>query len=178
MSHYKVKAAKHLLDSDIKAILHFWEMHTLTPDAFREKFKNSEFHLVKDYSSTIRAVARVNFDFKLRINEQLFAYPEFGGFVALPQGKGYGTELLQYLIQNLKKRKLEALGFCEKPLRPYYEKCGIRILYDQAKFLRTAEQNEWIPSSDDDILDLTLSPASWQQLQSLSPANLAYLVED
>ncbi|QMU27515.1 hypothetical protein [Adhaeribacter radiodurans] len=181
MSHYKVKAAVNLLDSDVKAILNFWEMtngQNMTPDVFKEKFKNSEFHLLKDHSSNLRAVARMNFDFKLKIDDQTYTYPEFGGFVAKPRSKGYGTELLVNLIQNLKKRKIEALGFCEKPLRLYYEKCGIQILYDQAKFLREAGENDWVISSDDDILDLTLSPASVQLLQSLNSANLAYLIDD
>ncbi len=181
MSHYKVKAAANLRDSDIKTILEIWELadwEGMNPDAFREKFKNSEFHLLKNQSSGILAVARMNFDFKIQINDQTYAYPEFGGFVASPRGKGYGTELLVNVIQNLKARKMEALGFCEKPLRPYYEKCGIQILYDQAKFLREAEQNEWVPSNDDDILDLTLSSTSLQLLKSLNPENLAFLVED
>lgn len=102
--------------------------------------------------------------------------PELAGFVAIQKGKGYGANLLHHIVDNLKARQIEALGFCEKALRPFYERCAIPILYNQAQYILEPTNNEWQPGSDDDILNLTLSSKTVALLDSLSANQPGYLI--
>jgi hypothetical protein len=80
------------------------------------------------------------------------------------------------LITNLKNRNIEALGFCEKENRPFYQKCQIPIMLDQAKQIREPAGEEWLMPDDDDLLDINLSEKNALLLKSLNPAKLGYLL--
>jgi hypothetical protein len=179
MHHYTTKRASELTAAEVESILHHWEVEEwagLSEAGFKDKFRHSEFHLLTGPTGSLLALARINFDFRLRIAGAEYQWAELVGFVAPQPRRGYGSALLAALRANLQSRSIEALGFCEEPVRPFYEKARVRILYDQARYLREQCHDFWGIPPDDDILDLTLSERSSQLLASLHAGKLAYLV--
>lgn len=175
---YKIKQANQLLAKEIKTILSNWqiaEWSLLTSGQFKKKFEQSEFHILTASDRRPLALSRINFDFRFRIASESFQLAELVGFVSCEPKKGYGKSLLQFIKGNLTERNIEAIGFCEKQIRPFYTKSGISLLYNKAKYLREQENGEWISPSDYDILDLTLSPKMRLLLKSLSSKKLAYI---
>ncbi len=83
----------------------------------------------------------------------------------MEKGKGYGKKLLTCIKRNLTKRKIEAIGFCEKEVRPFYEKCGISVLHNKAKYLIEITGDEKVITTDDDILNLSLGNKNFKILQ-------------
>ncbi|HEX3078902.1 MAG TPA: hypothetical protein VHQ04_00505, partial [Puia sp.] len=94
---YTVKKPGELSDAEIKTILDNWdvpEWNDMKPEAFRNRFGKSEFHVLTDAVSNMLSVARINFNFKIRIEEKEYRIAELVGFVAVELLKGYGKELL------------------------------------------------------------------------------------
>jgi len=175
---YSVKRSKDLSDKEIELILKSWEIENwfdLDTSSFKIKFENSEFHLL-EIDNKIVSLARINFDFKLEIQKNLYNFAEFVGFVSIEKAKKYGSFLLNKIVANLTERKIETIGFCEMDLRPFYEKNDIQILYGKGIFITEFENNEWIDSDDDDILILSTSEENIHILQNLNEQNKAILI--
>jgi hypothetical protein len=181
MVTYQIKRATELSAGEMGQVLHAWEVQAwmdLSEAAFRQRFAQSEFHLLTGPQAALLAVARLNFDFCLRIDDRRYAFAELVGFVSPQPRRGYGSRLLDLLTGTLRKRNMEALGFCEQPLRGFYQKCNVPILYGQARYVREMDHDQWVASTDDDILDLTLSPESVALLNGLNGQRLAYLCQN
>lgn len=151
--NYQIKTANDLTKDEIKNILKLWDVpawSTMNADYFRLFFKNSEFHFIKDHFSRLTAIIRLNFDFTLEISGKEYEFVEAVGLVSAE--KGNGKKLIQLLRENISNRNLETIGFCNMDLRPFYEKCDVKILHDQAKIIKEKEGTDWITSEDDDIL--------------------------
>ncbi|MBD0254439.1 MAG: GNAT family N-acetyltransferase, partial [Cytophagales bacterium] len=162
MRNHVIKKASELTAPEIGLILHYWEIEewaALSEAAFKDQFRHSEFHLLTGEGASLLALARLNFDFRLEIEGRQHQWAEFVGFVAAQPRRGYGSALLAALVASLQSRGIEALGFCEEPVRPFYEQCKVGILYDQARYLREKRDDWWGIPPDDDILDLSLSGA-------------------
>jgi hypothetical protein len=179
MLTYQIKQAQELSAEEINRVLHAWEVQewlNLSEVAFKQHFAQSEFHLLTGPENTLLAVARIHFDFCLRIDQRRYAFAELVGLVSLQPRRGYGSHLLGLLTGTLRERQVEALGFCERPLRGFYQQCNVPILYDQARYVRERDHDQWVASTDDDILDLTLSRESAALLNGLNGQRLAYLL--
>ena len=179
MNTYLVKKAIDLTDTEIAIILHAWNVNEwmgLSAPTFREMFSESEFHLLLNDQTTILALARINFDFRIKVAGKTYEIPELVGLVSIDKGKGFGSTLLTNMIASLKSKNIEALGFCEQNLRPFYEKTGITLLYNQARFIKELNDQDWIAGTDDDILNLTLSNNMIQLLEGLNEKQPAFLV--
>ena len=179
MPKHEIKKASDLTTQQIRTILEHWEVDewiSLTDKQFSDKFKNSEFHLLLDSKSDMLSVARINVEFQIRIQNKNYSFPELVGLVSVIKMNGYGRQLLESITTSLRERNIEAIGFCEKELRSFYEKCNIEILYNQAKQLRESDNGNWTVPADDDILNLTLSNDSKNLLSNLSQDNLGYIV--
>ncbi len=179
MVTYQIKQATELSATEINWILHAWavrEWMDLQEAAFRQRFAQSEFHLLTGRPAPPLAVARINFDFRLRIEDRCYAFAELVGLVCTAPRQGHGSRLVGLLTGNLRERNVEALGFCEEPLRGFYRKCNVPMLYGQARHLRERDHDQWVAATDDDILDLTLSRESVTLLNSLNAQRLAYLL--
>lgn len=175
---YSIKKSKGLSDKDIDLILKSWEIEdwvNLDSADFKIKFENSEFHFLEN-DDRIVSLARINFDFRLEIQKNLYNFAEFVGFVSIEKAKRYGSFLLNKIVENLTDRKIETIGFCKKDLRPFYEKSNIQILYEKGIFITEFENNEWIDSDDDDILILNASEENINILQNLNEQNKAILI--
>ncbi len=178
MLTYQVKQAQELSAGEINQVLHAWEVQewmNLSEAAFKQHFAQSEFHLLTGPENTLLAVARINFEFCLRIDQHRYAFAELVGLVSLQPRRGYGSHLLDLLTGNLRGRQVETLGFCEQPLRSFYQQCKVPILYGQARYVHERNHDQWVASTDDDILDLTLSRESAELLNGLNGQRLAYL---
>jgi hypothetical protein len=179
MNQYVVKNPTELSPSDINIILDSWDIDEwkgMAEDAFKKKFEKSEFHLLTDTDQKILCIARLNFHFKVRIHEKDFQIAELVGFVATEILKGYGRELLFHLMENLKTRNIEAVGFCRNKVSPFYANSGLKIFYYKVKFLREWKDNQWyIPMEDDDIISLNLSDEVISGFESLGEKTHAYL---
>jgi hypothetical protein len=177
---YAVKNPGELSDAEIKIILDNWDVpdwSDMKPEEFRDRFGRSEFHLLTDPFSNLLSVARINFNFKLKIDEKEYQMAELVGFVAIEILKGYGKELLVYISDNLRNRSIEAIGFCKNKNSAFYESCGLKIFYDSVKFLREMKDGQWFtPTEDDDIFSLTLSDSTIPLLEKLSHDRPAYLI--
>lgn len=176
---YSQKTGNDLSEEEIRTILNYWdvdEWKALTNDAFRNMFKQSEFHLLTDNYSVILCLARINFDFAIRISNMLYPIAELVGLVSTEPGKGYGKELLSFIQANVKSRDIELISFCEKANRGFYQKCGVPILLNQAKQLWEPDNGNWLIPTDDDILAINLSEHGINLLNSLSPEKPGYLV--
>lgn len=175
---YSIKRSKDLSDKEIELILKSWEVEdwfNLESFDFKIKFENSEFHFLK-IEDKIVSLARINFDFKLEIQKNLYNFAEFVGFVSIEKAKKYGSFLLNKIVTNLKERKIETIGFCKMDLRLFYEKSNIQILYGKGIFITEFENNEWIDSDDDDILILNTSEENINILQNLNEQNKVILI--
>jgi hypothetical protein len=177
---YSVKNPGQLSDAEIKTILENWDVpdwSDMKPDEFRNRFKKSEFHLLTDPVSNMLSIARINFNFKVKIEEKEYQIAELVGFVAVEILQGYGKVLLGYVGDNLKDRKIEAIGFCKNKNSTYYENCGLKIFYNSVRFIREMRDGIWFtPTQDDDIFSLTLSESTIPLFENLSHNNLAYLL--
>jgi len=180
MAIYQIKTPAMLSESEIKTILQHWEIEQwlqFTSDEFRERFSDAEFHLLADQHSNILCVTRINLDFKIEINNRVCKLSELVGLVAIEKMKGHAKRLISEITGNLKNRGVECIGFCEKRLRPFYEKCGVSILYDQARYLEEKPfSEEFEPHTDDDILDINLSDSTRDLLLAINDKNTGYIV--
>jgi len=165
---------------EIETILQHWEVEewlNFTVQEFNERFSDSEFHLLADHNSNILCVTRINFDFKIEVNSSVYSVSELVGLVSIEKMKGYAKRLIMDIICNLKSRDIECIGFCEKELRPFYEKCDVSILYDQAKYLKEKPfSEEFEPNTDDDILDINLSNNLRSLLSGINAHNIGYIL--
>lgn len=177
---YAVKNPGDLSDAEIKTILDNWDVpdwDDMKPEEFRKRFGKSEFHLLSDSVSKLLSVGRINFNFKVKIDEKDYQIAELAGFVAVEILKGYGKELLGYMGDNLKNRNIETIGFCKNKNSPFYESCGLKIFYNSVKFLREMKDDKWYtPTEDDDIFSLTLSENTIPLFEKLSHDHPAYLI--
>ncbi len=177
---YTIKNTGQLSDVEIKTILDNWDVpdwNDMKPEEFRSRFTKSEFHLLTDSVSNLLSIARINFNFKVKIDETEYQIAELVGFVAVEILKGYGKILLGYVGDDLKNRKIEAIGFCKNKNSAYYENCGLRIFYNSVQFLREMKDGKWFtPAEDDDIFSLTLSDRTIPLFEKLSHDHPAYLI--
>ena len=177
---YAVKNPGELSGAEIKIILDNWdvpEWSEMQPEEFRKHFGKSEFHLLTDPVSNILGVARINFNFKVKIDEKEYQIAELAGFVAVEILKGYGKDLLGYMAENLRTREIEVIGFCKNKNSTFYESSGLKIFYNSVKFLREMKDGEWYtPTEDDDIFSLTLSEGTIPRFDKLSHDHPAYLI--
>jgi len=175
---YSIKQAEALSDEEIKLILKSWEVVdwlNLEAPSFKMKFENSEFHFLKN-DDRIVSLARINFDFKLEIQKNIYSFAELVGLVSVEKTKGYGRFLLNKMVKNLKEREIESIGFCKSELRPFYEKNKIQILYGKGIFITEFDNNQWTDSEDDDILIINTSEENINILRSLNEQNKAILM--
>ena len=179
MAH-AVKNPGQLSDAEIKTILDNWDVpdwSDMKPEEFRNRFRKSEFHLLTDSVSNLLSIARINYNFKVKIDESEYQIAELVGFVAVEILKGYGKILLDLVGDNLKNRNIEAIGFCKNKNSAFYESCGLKIFYDSVKFLREMKDGKcYTPTEDDDIFSLTLSDNTIHLFEKLSHDRLAYLI--
>lgn len=177
---YAVKQSSALSDAEIRIILENWDVSDwkqMQPDEFRRRFETSEFHLLNGPDQQMLSIARINFKFKVKIEEVVYPIAELVGFVAIELLKGYGKILLGHIKENLLSRKIEAVGFCKNKYSAYYESCGFRIFYSAVKHLREKKDNQWFtPTEDDDIISLTLDNPAIALFEKLSNENPAYLL--
>ncbi|AZA82948.1 hypothetical protein C1637_17615 [Chryseobacterium lactis] len=176
---YQIKKTNELTEKEIEHILQLWDIsawNTMKSAYFRSFFKDSEFHFLVDAEDSILAIIRVNFDFILDISGEEVSFAEAVGLVAAQKKKGYGARLVEYFTENVKERNIETIGFCHTDLRPFYEKCGIEILYDKARMIKENVDSEWVNSEDDDILLFHISDKRKESLIKLSAQNNAYLI--
>jgi hypothetical protein len=177
---YAVKNPGQLSDAEIKTILDNWDVldwNEMKPEEFKNRFRRSEFHLLTDSTSNLLSIARINFNFKVKIDESEYQIAELVGFVAVEILKGYGKILLDSVGDNLKNRNIEAIGFCKNKNSTFYESCGLKIFYNSVKFLREMKDGKWFtPTQDDDIFSLTLSESTIPLFEKLSHDHPAYLI--
>ena len=97
--------------------------------------------------------------------------------LSLPKfSKDMDRDLLIRLIENLKTRNIEAVGFCRNKVSPFYANSGLRIFYYKVQFLREWRDNQWyVPVEDDDIISLNLSDEVISGIESLGEKTHAYL---
>jgi hypothetical protein len=175
-----IKRPDELAESDIQIILTNWEVDEwkqLTPEEFRKRFEDSEFHLLNGEDSRLLSVARINFRFKVSIHESVYDIAELVGFITVEVLKGYGKILLGLISDNLKERNIEAIGFCRRRTAPYYESAGFKVLRDKVKHLREKKGDDWFtPSEDDDIIAINLSEHRIELFEKISDERPAYLL--
>lgn len=166
---------------EIKTILACWEIEPWTgieDKDFIQKYRHSEFHFLMGENGAILCVARLNFDFRLKMNHMIYPFAELVGFVSIEERRGNGKAFLHHIRANMERRGIEALGFCEKPARGFYEKCEAPIFYDRAKHVREIPNDPFSVPADDDIFSVTLSASNIKLFQDLNVDNLAWLLPE
>jgi hypothetical protein len=180
MPIHLIKRPTELSESEIQIILTNWEVEEwkqLTPEEFRKRFEHSEFHLLNGEDSSLLSVARINFKFKVSIDESVYDIAELVGFITVEVLKGYGEMLLRNISDNLKERNIEAIGFCRRRTAPYYESAGFKVLRDKVKHLREKNGDVWLtPREDDDIIVLTLNTDRIELFENISDERPAFLL--
>ncbi|MGY0036528.1 hypothetical protein [Pedobacter sp. NJ-S-72] len=92
--------------SEIGVILQYWEVKEwlgFTVQEFNERFSDSEFHLLADRHSNILCVTRINFDFKIEVNNAVYSLSELVGLVSIVKMKGYAKRLIRDCLQSKKQ---------------------------------------------------------------------------
>ena len=160
MAH-TVKNPGQLSDAEIKTILDNWDVpdwNDMKPEEFRNRFRKSEFHLLTDPVSNLLSITRINFNFKVKIDQSEY-------------------QIAEHVGDNLKNRNIEAIGFCKNKNSAFYESCGLKIFYDSVKFLREMKDGKcYTPTENDDIFSLTLSDNTVSLFEKLNHEHLAYLI--
>lgn len=177
MIKYSIKSINALTIEEIQIIAKHLHVEQFSVSDFRQCFSASDFHILTDNDYLV-SFARTNYDFNLMIRDHSYSFTEFVGFISIIKGNGYGSKLLTKITQNLKYNNIECIGFCEKPLRPFYEKNNTEILYDKASFIKESVDGVWKPSADDDILCINLSAKNQRFLANLTDENPAFYVEN
>lgn len=173
-----VKKTNQITEVERSKILNAWsieEWKDLTDKEFSEIFKTSEWHLLYD-DEVFVAVVRVNTKFSFNIGENEYNVSEMVGLAALEKGKGYGKEIVLRLIESLKDRNIECIGFCYEHNRGFYEKCGVEVLTGLAKFFLEKHGDECVLSDDDDVINVTLTEKLRSEIFKLSYESPAYIV--
>jgi len=176
---YQIKQINELTETEIGHILQLWNIsswNSMKTEDFRRSFKKSDFHFLLDPDENILSVMRVNYDFELEISGIRFSFAEAVGLVAAHKRKGYGAQLVKYFREYIIRNNIQAIGFCQQELRPFYEKCTIEILYNKGRAIKESTESEWVSSEDDDILIFNVSTKEKEQLNLLSDKNNAYLI--
>ncbi len=117
MIQHSIKPASQLSAADIKIILRSWDVDEwkgMKTKFFKQTFEHSEFHLLVNSHWDILSVARIHFNFCIQIAGTTYRFAEFVGFVSVEKRQGYGTKLLHAIIDNLKQRGIETIGFCKR----------------------------------------------------------------
>jgi len=169
---YLIKAAKELRDPEISTILNYWgieEWKHFDPGTFKEKFKESEFHLLCSDHSDLLSVGRINFKFSINLDGESWPFAELVGLVSIVKQKGFARKLLKEIQGNLHSRQIQSIGFSATDLREFYRKWGIGILPGKAKDLFEKSGDNLIESEDDDILLINVNGNHLAALNMLSP---------
>ena len=181
MPEHLIKKPADLTSMEIKTILACWDVEPWTgieDKDFIHKYRHSEFHFLTGANAAILCVARINFDFRLKIGHEIYPFAELVGFVSIEERNGNGKLFLHQIKNNMESRRIEALGCCEKAARGFYEKCRVPVLYGQAKYLRELPNDPFSVPADDDVFSLTLSDQHYRLLAGLNVNNLAWLLPE
>lgn len=176
MLQHSIKSIKTITQEEIQIVGKHLGLAKLSVSDFGNMFSNSDFHILTDNGHLV-SFARINHDFNLKIGNNHYSFAEFVGFVSIVKGKGYGSQLLKEIVENLRGKNIECIGFCEKPLRPFYQKNFIESLYDKAPFIKESVDGEWLSATDDDILCINLSEKNKELLWELNNENPAFFFD-
>jgi len=179
MIKYLLAKPAELSSSQMEFILRLWQIEEwllLTRREFEEIFYNNDFHLLTDDSGNILSVSRINYNFQVSVSDSIHTIAELVGFVSQTPRQGHGSLLFRNILSNLTDRGIEAIGFCEPVSRGFYEKCGVEIFYTQSRFIKEKINGEWVDSSDEDIINLTLSDRTRTIISGLTSSIPAYLI--
>ncbi|MET0461759.1 MAG: hypothetical protein ABW007_01340 [Chitinophagaceae bacterium] len=179
MGNYTVKSVDQLADLEIDVILVNWNVKEWLPmnaSMFRKTFRQSVFHFLSDPNGNILSLARVNNDFPLQIQDKIYQFAEFVGFVSVEKQKGHGSSLLQEISREAKRQGTQLIGFCERQLRTFYTRNGMDLLTGKARSIFEQTNGEWTPSTDDDIIVLNLSEQNRKLLNGLGEQCRAYFI--
>lgn len=123
----EVKRGKELTEDYIKLMENARiEEYGLNTKDFRNKEKDSVFFFVnrlgKIVSFGMLKPVRIEF------NGEIFDILGISSMLSLKKGKGYGLVLAEAMIEYLEKSGKSGLGFCEKKVSGFYDKCGFEII--------------------------------------------------
>ena len=179
MSRYIIKKGIDLSAGEIDVILRAWdvpEFENLGLSEFADRFASSEFHLLIDEQHIILSLCRLNTGFRLRIKGVDWQPAEFVGLVSIVLQHGYATTLIEQILENVRERNLSVIGFCESPLRKFYDKAGIAYLPGKARFILEHSGEGWTVCADDDILLLHVNKEFISVLSALDEQHPAYFI--
>jgi len=179
MPFYNIKPVDDLTSLEILLILDLWNIDSwkfMEPSEFRSRFRQSEIHFLKDEKGSILCIARISFNFTLMISGADHYFTEFAGLASAQKHKGFGLMLVKHIIENIQQRNLDSIGFCDKKLRPFYDKSGVTLIHDAAGFIFQQADGELVKSSLDDIIVVNLKDSHYRQLVGLDEQNIAILI--
>ena len=179
MPFYNIKSVGDLTNLEILLILDLWNIDSwkfMEPSEFKSRFRESEIHFLKDELGSILCLARISFNFKLKISGTDYYFTEFAGLVSSQKHKGFGLMLIERIIENMKQRDLDSIGFSDKKLRPFYGKSGVALIHDAAGFIFQQSDGELVKSSLDDIIVVNLRDSHYRQLVGLDGQNFAIMI--
>ena len=128
---YNIKPVEDLTNLEILIILDLWNIDSwkfMEPSEFKSRFRESEIHFLKDDRGSILCLARISFNFTLKISGTDYYFTEFAGLVSSQKHKGFGLMLIELIIENMKQRDLDSIGFSDKKLRSFYDKSKAGLL--------------------------------------------------
>jgi len=179
MPFYNIKPVGDLTNLEILIILDLWNIDAwkfMEPSEFKSRFRESEIHFLKDEKDSILCIARISFNFTLKISGADYYFTEFAGLASAQKHKGFGLMLIEHIIENMLERNLDSIGFCDKKLRPFYDKSGVALIQDAAGFIFQQSDGELVKSSLDDIIVVNLRDSHYKQLAALDEQNFAILI--
>ena len=148
----------------------------MEPSEFKSRFRDSEIHFLKDGGGSILCLARISFNFMLKISGTDYYFTEFAGLVSSQKHKGFGLMLIERIIENMKQRDLDAIGFSDKKIRSFYDKSKAGLIQDTAGFIFQQSDGELVRSSLDDIIVVNLKESNYKLLAELGEHNIAILI--
>lgn len=90
------------------------------------------FHLRNEKGDLLSLVQLIDIP-KFVFNGEDFSLTGIGGMISNIKSKGFGKELLQGVIDYLKKKDLTTFGFCDDDTSSFYSKSGLNIVPNLTK---------------------------------------------
>lgn len=103
----------------------FKEDEPLKPKA-RKKFENDVFFILINSKKEILSTARLR-PVEVKFMDKKYKILGIADMVSPVKKKGYGKKIVKAMIKYAKSKNIEAVGFCHKKNKEFYEKCGLEM---------------------------------------------------
>ena len=130
---FQIKPGKDLTKLEVDLInkarsLEFNSKSLINPKPDNEDWEKKYF-LLKDQNNKTLAFAML-LETEVEFKGKRYSLLGLANLIAINKGKGYGKILIYKMKNYIKKSGLTCIGFCNKKITGFYQKCGFGVIID------------------------------------------------